>query len=85
MVKQLNGVTYVFAQSDRRSPAGANFTYTLAGLAGKTAKIIYDSDVVYDQAHATHGKEFTLNGSGQFSDMVGANGDDYEVKGYAIQ
>jgi hypothetical protein len=85
MVKQLNGVTYVFAQSDRRSPAGASFTYTLAGLAGKTAKIIYDSDNFYDHAHTSLGATLTLNGSGQFSDTLGANNDHYQVKAYAIQ
>jgi hypothetical protein len=85
MVKQLNGVTYLFAQSDRRSPAGASFTYTLAGLAGKTAKVIYDSDGDYDRPHSSHGTTFTLNGSGQFSDMLGANNNNYQVKGYAIQ
>jgi hypothetical protein len=85
IVKQLNGVTYVFAQSDRRSTAGANFTYTLTGLAGKTAKVIYDSDNLYDHAHTNYGATFTLNGSGQFSDMLGANNDHYQVKGYAIQ
>jgi hypothetical protein len=85
MVKQLNGVTYLFVQSDRRSPAGASFTYTLTGLAGKTAKIVYDSDGEYDYRNANHGATFPLNGSGQFSDMLGANNDHYQVKGYVIQ
>lgn len=84
IVKQLNGITYMFVQTDRRSPAGATFTYTLAGLAGKTAEVIYDSDGVYDNSHTSHGSTFVLNGAGQFSDMLGANGDDYQVKAYAI-
>jgi len=85
MLKQLNGATYLFAQSDRRSTAGANFTYTLKGLAGKTAKILYDSDEVYDHVHGAHGNTLTLNGSGQFSDALGANSDHYEVKAYKIE
>jgi hypothetical protein len=85
MVKQLNGVTYLFVQSDRRSSAGATFTYTLTGLGGKTAKVIYDSNGVYDNGHTIHGRTFVLNGSAQFSDVLGANGDDYQVKAYAIQ
>ena len=85
MVKQLNGVTYLFVQPDRRSTAGATFTYTLAGLAGKTAKVVYDSDGVYDNPHTSHGSTLVLSGAGQFSDVLGANGDDYQVKAYAIQ
>jgi hypothetical protein len=85
MVKQVGGVTYLFAQSDRRSPAGASFTFTLAGMAGKTARVIYDSDVAYDQPHATHGQTVTLNASGQFSDVLGAYNDDYQVKAYSIE
>jgi hypothetical protein len=84
IVKQLNGITYMFVQTDRRSPTGATFTYTLAGLAGKTAEVIYDSDGVYDNSHTSHGSTFVLNGAGQFSDLLGANGDDYQVKAYAI-
>ena len=85
MVKQLNGSTYLFAQSDRRSPAGANFTYTLNGLAGKTATVLYDSNEIYDHAHGTHGSTLILNDAGQFSDVLGANNDHYEVKAYKIE
>jgi hypothetical protein len=85
MVKLFNGFTFLFVQSDRRSPAGATFTYTLAGLAGKTATVVYDSDGHYDHVHSIRGKTLVLNGSGQFSDVLGANGDDYQTKVYAIQ
>jgi hypothetical protein len=85
MVKQLGRVTYLFVQSDRRSTAGATFTYTLAGLAGKTAKVVYDSDGVYDNPHTSHGSTFVLNDSGQFSDVVGGHNDHYEVKAYEIE
>jgi hypothetical protein len=85
LVKQYGGNTYLFAQSDRRSTAGASFAYTLAGLAGKTATITYDSNTRYDRPHTTLGHTFTLNGTGQFSDVLGANNDDYQVKIYRIQ
>jgi len=85
MVKSVGGEYYLFAQSDRRSPAGAAFTFTLTGLEGKTAKIIYDSDEQYDVDHSTKSKTFTLNGSAKFSDTLGANGDDYEVKIYRVE
>ena len=85
MVKQFNGATYLFTQSDRRSPAGATFTYSLAGLGGKTAKIIMDSNEHYDHVHGAWGQTFALNTSGQFSDVLGANGDDYQVKIYRIE
>jgi hypothetical protein len=85
MVKQLDGVTYLFAQSDRRGATGAWFTYTLAGLAHKTARVIYDSDGEYDHLHTSRGATFTLNAAGQFSDVVGAHNDQYQVKAYAIE
>jgi hypothetical protein len=85
LVKRIGGVTYLFAQSDRRSSSGASFSYTLSGLAGKTAKIVYDSAEHYDNRHSKHGATFALDGSGQFSDVLGQNGDDYQVKIYAIQ
>ena len=85
MVKQLNGVTYLFAQSDRRSAAGARFVYTLAGVAGKTARVIYDSDGDYDPAHNSDTTTFTVDASGQFSDVIGAHKDQYQVKAYVIE
>ena len=84
MVHDAGGTYYLFAQSDRRSPTGATFTFTLAGLAGKTAKTVYDSNERYDSSHSSRFKTVSLNGSGQFSDVLGANGDDYEVKIYRI-
>jgi hypothetical protein len=85
MTKTYGGATYLFTQSDRRSTAGASFTYTLTGLAGKTAKVIYDSDQQYDAAHSAHGKTFAVSSSGQFSDVLGQNHDDYQVKIYLIK
>jgi hypothetical protein len=85
LVKRYNGHTYLFAQSDRRSPAGATFTYTLTGLSGHPAEVVYDSDGRYDPAHTSRKTLFTLNAQGQFADVLGANGDDYQVKVYRIQ
>ncbi|PWU15115.1 MAG: hypothetical protein C5B49_12250 [Bdellovibrio sp.] len=85
LVKQLNGVTYLFAESNRRSSSGAAFTFTLTGLAGKTATVVYDSNAHYDSANSAAGETFNLNSSSQFSDTFGANNDHYQVKIYAIQ
>ncbi len=85
MAKQYNGSTYLFMQSDRRSPYGAIFHMTLAGLSGKTARVVYDSNAHYDPAHSTVGSATALNAAGTFSDTLGAHGDDYEVKIYLIQ
>jgi len=84
LVKQYNGKTFLFAQSDRRSSTGAQFTYTLAGLAGHTAEIVYDSNARYDPHNDSKGTTFALNGEAQFEDVLGANGDDYQVKIYRI-
>jgi hypothetical protein len=84
LVKRIGSNTYLFAQSDRRSAAGASFTFTLNGLAGKTAKVLYDSNNHYDSAHSTEGTTFTLNTGAQFTDVLGANHDDYEVKIYVV-
>jgi hypothetical protein len=84
LVKSLRGVTHLIVQSDRRSPAGTTFNYTLAGLGGQRATVVYDSNTQYDPAHSSFWHQFTLNSQGQFSDTVGANGDDYEVKIYKI-
>jgi hypothetical protein len=85
LVKQLNGVTYVLAQSDRRSPTGAAFTFTLQGLAGRTATVIYDSDSQYDPANSIQGNQIQLTGTAQFSDTFGAHNDHYQVKIYSIE
>ena len=77
--------TFLLAQSDRRSPAGAAFTFKLAGLAGKTATVVYDSNARYDPPHAALNATFKLGADARFSDTLGANGDDYQVKIYAIR
>lgn len=85
LAKLSAGNTFLFAQSDRRSVGGAAFTYVLAGLAGKTATVIYDSNERYDRQNSTIGAVFALDSSGQFSDVLGANNDEYQVKIYRIQ
>jgi len=84
LAKSYDGATYLFAQSDRRSPSGADFTFGLAGLAGHPATVIFDTNSRYDRAHTSHGKTFTLDGSGGFTDTLGANHNDYQVKIYRI-
>jgi hypothetical protein len=83
LVKNYNGVHYVFAQPARNG--SEVLTFTLAGDAGKTATIVYDSNDQYDAAHSNVGGAFVLSGSAQFSDTFGANGDHYQVKIYAVQ
>ena len=85
MVKQLGDVTYLFAQSDRRSPSGAEFTFRLRGLSARTAKIVYDSNDHYDAPHTAQGHTVALTSAGEFRDTLGAHNDDYQVKIYAIQ
>jgi hypothetical protein len=85
MVKQLGGVTYLFAQSDRRSPSGGEFTFRLRGLGARTAKIVYDSNDHYDSPHTTQGHTVALTSAGEFRDTFGAQNDDYQIKIYAIQ
>jgi hypothetical protein len=77
------GVIYLFADADRKGSAA--MTFTLAGHAGQTATIVYDSNSKYDVPHNSTGGTFTLNGSGQFTDTLGANGHDYQPKIYKIQ
>jgi hypothetical protein len=84
LVKQLGPVTYVLAQSDRRSAGGAVFAFKIAGTGSKTAKIVYDSDARYDPVHSAEGRTFRIDGAGGFSDTIGAENDDYQVKIYAI-
>ena len=86
MVKQLGGLTYLFSQSDRRSPSGAEFTFRLRGVgAPRTAKIVYDSNDHYTSPHTTQGRTVALTSAGEFRDTLGAHNDDYQVKIYAIQ
>jgi hypothetical protein len=77
------GVTYLFAQPARKG--SSTYTFTLSNLAGAKARVVYDSNAHYDSAHSSVGSVFTLDGSGNFSDTLGANGDDYQVKIYTVQ
>jgi len=83
LVKSYAGATYLIAQPARYGSAA--FTFTLTGLAGKTATVIYDSNSQYDAAHTTLGATAVLSSSAQFVDTLGANGDNYQVKIYKIQ
>lgn len=85
MVKKLGGVTYLFAQPDRRHPTGITLTMTLIGLSGRSATVVYDSNAQYDPAHASTGRTLALDASGALTDTLGAYGDDYQVKIYAIR
>jgi len=85
MAKSYNGTTYVFAMSDRRSSTGAHFTITLAGAAGRTARIVFDSNAKYDPAHDRTGKKLKLSILGGLTDAFGVGGNDYQVKAYEIQ
>ena len=82
IVKNYNGTLYLFADSDRNG--SATMTFTLAGYAGQTATVVYDSNARYDPAHSSVGATFTLNASAQFSDAFGANGHNYQPKIYKI-
>jgi hypothetical protein len=82
IVKNYNGTLYLFADSDRNGSTTMNFT--LAGYAGQTATVVYDSNAKYDPTHSSVGTAFALNGSGQFSDTFGANGHNYQPKIYKI-
>jgi hypothetical protein len=85
MAKSYKGATYLFAMSDRRSSNGAQFTFTLAGAAGRTAKIVFDSNAKYHPTRNTTGKHIKVSVLGGFTDAFGLGGDDYQVKAYEIQ
>jgi hypothetical protein len=85
LVKTLGTSTYVFVQSSRRSTTGAVFTFQLAGLGQKVAKVVYDSVGHYNNTNASLNQTFNLSTAGSFSDTLGANGNDYQVKIYQIQ
>lgn len=63
----------------------ATLTFTLSGLAGKTATIVQDAHNHYGFGSDDTGSTFTINGSSQFSDTFGSGGDDYQTKIYLIQ
>jgi hypothetical protein len=83
MVKVVNGVTYVFAESDRNGETTATFGLG-PSFAGAHAVVIYDSDARYDRANSEQGNELVLGSRGSFSDAFGANGANYQVKIYKI-
>ena len=86
-----NGAIYLMAQSNRNSIAGActaaggAFNFTLAGLGGQTATVVYDSNAQYDPTHSSLGATFTLSGAAQFTDTLGVNGNSYQAKIYRVQ
>ena len=84
LVKAGPDATYLLAQSDARSAKGATFAFTLAGLAGKTATAVYDSNAAYRPAAARVGAKHSLDAAGQFSDVLGAGGSDYQTLIYRI-
>jgi len=82
MAKSWKEKTFLFAQ-----PAGAGagrFTFTMRGLPGRTATVVYDSNQHYDVANSGYNRHFTLDPLGSFTDTFGAHGDDYQVKIYSI-
>lgn len=83
LVKNYGGVHYVFAQPARNG--AETLSFTLSGDAGKIATVVYDSNARYDVTNSGVGSTFALNTSGQFSDTLGANGDNYQVKIYVVE
>jgi hypothetical protein len=83
LVKSYSGVTYLFAQPARNGTG--TLTFSLSGLAGKTATVVYDSDARYDPGYSELGNTFPLSSAGAFSDLFGKQGDNYQVKIYSIQ
>ena len=83
MVKVVNGLTYLFVESRSRRIDVGRFGLGRS-LAGATATVVYDSDAHYDRAYSESGKRFKLSASGAFSDRLGLDGDNYQVKVYRI-
>jgi hypothetical protein len=82
MLKSYGGVKYLFAMSSIRG-SNTSVTFTIPGAT--LATLVTDSNAQYDPPNAVApGTTFPLT-SGSFSDMFGANGDDYQVKVYTIQ
>lgn len=82
LAKSFGGKTYLLAQPSRRGSAA--MTFTLSGRGGKTARVLYDTNSRYDSPHSEIDDEHALNGSGQFTDTFGANGNHYQTKIYEI-
>jgi len=83
LVKSFGGAHYVFAQTARRGSEA--LTFTLSGDAGKTAKVVYDSNAHFDAPNSAEGTPLTLSGGGAFTDTFGAHGHDYQVKIYEVR
>ena len=83
MVKVVNGITYLFVESDRNGATVARFAFGRR-LAGATATVVYDSDAHYHRAYSESGKQIRLGATGAFYDRLGLHGDNYQVKVYRI-
>jgi hypothetical protein len=94
MTKHYGGSEYLFVMTDRGNGKTTG-TYRVAGHAGQTATLVYDSAARYDRSISQLGKTFTLSSSSVFSDsLVGDNGrgtnnygagaNSYQVKIYKI-
>lgn len=83
LVKSFGSAHYLFAQTARNG--SETLTFTLSGDAGKTATVVYDSNAEYGPENSTIGNTVLLNGSGEFSDIFGANSHNYQVKIYTVQ
>ena len=94
MTKYYDGQEYLFVMTDRANGSTTG-TYQVAGHAGQTATLVFDSAAEYDPSISELGRTFALNGSSQFSDsLVGDNGrgsndygagaNSYQVKIYKI-
>jgi hypothetical protein len=81
-VNNEGGTYYLFAQPARIGTGTLSFT--LAGLAGATATVVYDSDAQYDAPNSSVSATFALDNSGKFADTFGVGGDQYQVKIYKI-
>jgi hypothetical protein len=82
MLKQVNGVDYLFVESDRDGSTTA--TFTDPSLAGLTATEVYDSANRYDAANSEQNQTFSISGAGSFSDSLGTSANPYQVKIYTI-
>jgi hypothetical protein len=88
MVKQVNGVTYIFAMTNRSGSTTA--TFSTPSLANQRATVVYDSNARYNPSANECGKTFGIDSSGSFSDTYPGNASDttdpgnYSVRIYKI-
>jgi hypothetical protein len=82
MLKTVNGVSFVFAMSDRDGSTSA--TFTDPALAGKTARVVYDSAERYDHKAGEWGHTFAVSSTGSWSDTFGTAANPYQVKVYEL-